>query len=147
LDDAETLLPTLIDIVEHHLRGTKFNIHVDLTMACSFKERMATTHLDGREDGDWVVTPRRGKQSRLMRFGLTHSNFSRAGCAKWGTLMRPQRYADHAARARASFNKRFWFEEGGYLYDVVDVDGAARAMRHAGRTNFLRVSLDNPVLQ
>jgi glycogen debranching enzyme len=28
--------------------------------------------------------------------------------------------AAHAAKAREFFNRRFWYEEGGYLYDVVD---------------------------
>ena len=36
--------------------------------------------------------------------------------------MRPPRIAEHAARARESFNRRFWYEEGGYLYDVVDAE-------------------------
>ncbi len=33
-----------------------------------------------------------------------------------------ERYEKWAEQARASFNDRFWFEEGGYLYDVVDVN-------------------------
>ncbi len=31
-----------------------------------------------------------------------------------------------------SFNRRFWYEQGGYLYDVVDAEGGgddARAVR------------------
>ena len=28
--------------------------------------------------------------------------------------------AEHAERARQSFNRRFWYADGGYLYDVVD---------------------------
>ena len=31
-----------------------------------------------------------------------------------------QRYQDNAARARKTFNERFWYDEGGYLYDVID---------------------------
>src|SRR5207248_7079812 len=28
--------------------------------------------------------------------------------------------AEHAEQARTSFNARFWYAEGGYLYDVID---------------------------
>ncbi len=56
-----------------------------------------------------------------------------------------QRYEEHARRARASFNKRFWFEEGGYLYDVVDSTNGDDA---ACRPNqVFAISLENPVLE
>ena len=64
-NDRETLrvlLPTLLDIVEHHLRGTRFGIAVDprdglLTQGA---EGYQLTWMDAKVD-DWVVTPRRGK--------------------------------------------------------------------------------------
>jgi glycogen debranching enzyme len=31
-----------------------------------------------------------------------------------------RQYKERAARARESFNERFWYTDGGYLYDVVD---------------------------
>ena len=49
-----------------------------------------------------------------------------------------------AARARESFNARFWYEEGGYLYDVVDGE---QGNDSACRPNQLfAISLDHPVL-
>ena len=74
-DDRTTLkllLPILIDIVEHHLRGTKFNIHVDPDdgLLIQGQEGYQLTWMDAKM-GDWVVTPRRGKLLRSMRFGLT----------------------------------------------------------------------------
>ncbi|MEY2439674.1 MAG: hypothetical protein QOI34_1059, partial [Verrucomicrobiota bacterium] len=56
------LLPTLIDIVEHHLRGTLFNIHVDQEdgLLAQGQEGYQLTWMDAKM-GDWVVTPRRGK--------------------------------------------------------------------------------------
>jgi glycogen debranching enzyme len=51
---------------------------------------------------------------------------------------------DLAERAYVSFNKRFWYEEGGYLYDVVDGE---RGDDSACRPNqVLAVALDHPVL-
>ena len=59
------LLPILIDIVEHHLRGTKFNIHVDPNdgLLDQGQEGYQLTWMDAKM-GDWVVTPRRGKSGR-----------------------------------------------------------------------------------
>src|SRR5205085_11870135 len=58
-----------------------------------------------------------------------------------------QKYDDHADRARASFNERFWFNDGGYLYDVVDCNGEAGTSDRSFRPNQLfAISLDHPVL-
>jgi predicted glycogen debranching enzyme len=56
------LIPKLIDIVGHHLRGTKFNIHVDPKdgLLVQGQEGYQLTWMDAKV-GDWVVTPRRGK--------------------------------------------------------------------------------------
>ena len=58
----ESLLPGLIEIVEHHLRGTKFNIHVDPNdgLLVQGEEGYQLTWMDAKM-GDWIVTPRRGK--------------------------------------------------------------------------------------
>src|SRR5438128_5678224 len=64
-NDRETLrqlLPKMIDIIDQHIRGTRFNIHVDpedglLTQGA---EGYQLTWMDAKV-GDWVVTPRRGK--------------------------------------------------------------------------------------
>ena len=64
-DDRTTLkafAADLVDIVEHHLRGTKFNIHVDPAdgLLVQGEEGYQLTWMDAKM-GDWVVTPRRGK--------------------------------------------------------------------------------------
>jgi glycogen debranching enzyme len=53
-------------------------------------------------------------------------------------------YLEHAERARQSFQKRFWYEAGGYLYDVVDGEGGDDP---ACRPNqVLAISLEHPIL-
>ena len=56
------LLPTLRDIVEHHLEGTRFGIGVDPRdgLLRQGAEGYQLTWMDAKV-GDWVVTPRRGK--------------------------------------------------------------------------------------
>src|SRR5919112_494459 len=61
-DTLRTLLPVFIDIVEHHLRGTRFGIHIDPAdgLFTQGAEGYQLTWMDAKV-GDWVVTPRRGK--------------------------------------------------------------------------------------
>jgi len=56
------LLPVLRDIVDHHLRGTRFGIGVDPSdgLLRQGQEGYQLTWMDAKV-GDWVVTPRRGK--------------------------------------------------------------------------------------
>src|SRR6266567_4573889 len=138
------LLPALIDTVEQHLRGTKFNIHVDPNdgLLVQGEEGYQLTWMDAKM-GDWVVTPRRGKAVEINALwynalclldGWTRQHGGADGLD----------LAGHAARARESFNARFWYEEGGYLYDVVDGE---RGDDPACRPNqVFSISLDYPVL-
>ena len=56
------LLPRLLDIVDHHRRGTHFGIGVDPRdgLLRQGAEGYQLTWMDAKV-GDWVVTPRRGK--------------------------------------------------------------------------------------
>jgi len=56
------LIPKLLDIVDHHLRGTRFNIKVDPAdgLLSQGEEGYQLTWMDAKVD-DWVVTPRAGK--------------------------------------------------------------------------------------
>ena len=56
------LVPRLLDIVAHHLKGTRFGIGVDPDdgLLRQGAEGYQLTWMDAKV-GDWVVTPRRGK--------------------------------------------------------------------------------------
>jgi len=58
----KTLLPKLLDIVEHHMRGTRFGIGVDPEdgLLSQGDQGYALTWMDAKY-GEWIVTPRRGK--------------------------------------------------------------------------------------
>ena len=99
--------------------------------------------MDAKVD-DWVVTPRRGKAVEIN--ALWHN----ALCLLAGWLHEEGDEAatltltEHADRARVSFNRRFWYPEGGHLYDVVDGD---QGDDPACRPNQLfAISLPHPVL-
>jgi predicted glycogen debranching enzyme len=146
--DAATLrllLPTLVEIIERHLAGTRFGIGVDSKDGLLRQGAVGyqLTWMDAKVD-DWVVTPRRGKAVeinalwynalRLLEGWLTAS-----GDETTGRVLR-----EHADLARASFNERFWYPEGGYLYDVVDGESGNDP---ACRPNqVLAIALRHPVL-
>ncbi len=145
--DKETLaviLPKLISIVDHHLAGTRFNIGVDPTdgLLRQGEEGYQLTWMDAKVNG-WVVTPRRGKAVEL------NALWYNALCllANWLSDAQDERAVtlrEHAARARESFNQRFWNAASGYLYDVID--GPEKLDDSCRPNQILAIALDNPVL-
>jgi len=141
------LLPTLIDIAEHHLRGTRFNIHVDPTdsLLAQGQEGYQLTWMDAKMD-DWVVTPRRGKAVEINALWYNALCLLANWLRETGDEVSAQVYDEHAERERVSFNNRFWFAEGGHLYDVVDVDGRSGNDPSCRPNQLFAISLDHPVL-
>ena len=143
----QILLPTLIDVVEHHLRGTKFNIHVDpedgllIQGAAGYQ----LTWMDAKM-GDWVVTPRRGKAVEINALWYNALRLLTHWLQETESPAVPI-YQKLAERARESFNERFWFQDGGYLYDVIDVDGGNTSDPACRPNQVFAISLDYPVLE
>lgn len=141
------LLPTLLDIVEHHLRGTRFDIHVDPNdgLLMQGEEGYQLTWMDAKM-GDWVVTPRRGKAVEINALWYNALCLLAHWLREAGDEPSAQQYDQHAERARASFNNRFWFADGGYLYDVVEVNGGSDSDSSCRPNQLFAISLDHPVL-
>ncbi len=141
------LLPVLIDIAEHHLRGTRFNIHVDPKdgLLAQGEEGYQLTWMDAKM-GDWVVTPRRGKAVEINALWYNALRLLALRLRENGEDASAQRYEEQAEQARVSFNDRFWFAEGGCLYDVVDVDGSNKNDSSCRPNQLFAISLDHPVL-
>ncbi|HEY2124735.1 MAG TPA: amylo-alpha-1,6-glucosidase, partial [Chthoniobacterales bacterium] len=142
------LLPTLVDIIEHHLRGTKFNIAADPEdgLLRQGADGYQLTWMDAKM-GDWVVTPRRGKAVEINALWYNALQLLARWLGQTGEASQAERYEVAARRALASFNQRFWYDDGGYLYDVVDCNGAPGTHDRSCRPNQLfAISLDHPVL-
>jgi predicted glycogen debranching enzyme len=147
-DDRLTLrllLPRLQDVVAHHLRGTRFGIHVDPHdgLLSQGQEGYQLTWMDAKV-GDWVVTPRRGKAVEInaLWYNALRLLESWVRLEQGTDAARP--LGEHAERARHSFNERFWYATGGYLYDVVDRENGDDP---ACRPNqVFAISLDYPIL-
>ena len=139
------LLPTLRDIIDHHLQGTRFGIAVDPAdgLLRQGADGYQLTWMDAKCDG-WVVTPRRGKAVEINALWYNALSLMERWTYQEQGADAAQLYAGHAERARTSFNARFWYEQGGYLYDVVDgPDGDSAECRP---NQLLAISLPHPVL-
>src|SRR5713101_2152927 len=115
------LFPVLTDIVDWHVRGTRYNIHVDPTDGLLYagEPGVQLTWMDAKV-GDWVVTPRIGKPVEVNALWLntmaTMAQFARhlgRPAGPWDTL---------ADRVKTGF-ERFWSESAGHCYDVLDSPG------------------------
>ena len=138
------LLPKLKSIFEHHVRGTRFGIGVDPKdgLVKQGEEGYQLTWMDAKVDG-WVVTPRRGKAVEINALWYNALRLLGDWLREEGDPMAPQ-VEESAERTRESFNARFWYSDGGYLYDVVDGEqGDDTACRP---NQILAISLDHPVL-
>ena len=139
------LLPTMERIAREHLNGTRFGIGIDPAdgLLRQGEEGYQLTWMDAKVD-DWVVTPRRGKAVELNALWYNALCHLQGWLRSEGHDAEAEVYAQHAARARESFNARFWNERLGYLNDVVDgPDGDSGECRP---NQVLAISLDHPVL-
>jgi predicted glycogen debranching enzyme len=112
------LFPVLQSIVEHHVKGTLFNIHMDTDgLISASAEGLQLTWMDAKM-GDWVVTPRRGKPVEIQALWYNALNLM----AEWAQQLgqASQEYEELAQRARKSFNDRYWNADRGCLFDVID---------------------------
>ena len=117
------LLPKLVEVVEHHLRGTQFGIVVDADgLLTQGQQGYALTWMDAKV-GDWVVTPRRGKAVEINALWYNALRLLGLWLREEARFEESEEIERHAARAKNSFNERFWYAEGGYLYDVIDGNG------------------------
>jgi predicted glycogen debranching enzyme len=133
--DAATLqklYPVLAEMVEAHVAGTRYNIHVDPTDGLLFAggPGVQLTWMDAKI-GDWVVTPRTGKAVEINALWInaleTMAHFAR-------TLNQPvEKFDSLGAQAKRSVQK-FWNAQRNCCFDVIDVP----AGKPAGNDSALR---------
>jgi predicted glycogen debranching enzyme len=111
--DRRALHAAIDAIVNGYARGTRFGIRADGTGLLSAGEQgVQLTWMDAKV-GDWVVTPRIGKPVEIQALWINALRIAGRRSARWAAL---------ASGARATFVERFWNQERGFLFDVVDVD-------------------------
>ena len=139
------LLPKFRDILTHHQHGTRFGIGMDPQdgLLKQGAKGYQLTWMDAKVD-DWVVTPRRGKAVEINALWHNALRLTEAWLRETGDEDGAGPIGELAARVKDSFNRRFWSENRGYLYDVVDGEnGDDDAFRP---NQILAMSLRHPVL-
>ncbi len=130
------LFPILGEIIQWHIRGTDYGIHIDpqdgLLSAGAIGVQL--TWMDAKVD-DWVVTPRRGKPVEINALWYYTLTVMEA----WAVHLSidATEYSQLRTQVRQHFASRFWYQEGGYLYDVIDVDGISGSNDASLRPNQL----------
>ena len=122
------LFPVLRDIVDWHLRGTRYHIKVDERDGLLFagEKGVQLTWMDAKI-GDWVVTPRTGKPVEVNALWY-NALCSMVEFAR--ILDEPDDlYQTWATKAKEGF-ARFWNAEAQMCYDVIDgPDGDDASLR------------------
>ena len=122
---VEKLYPVLNGIVDAHLAGTRYNIHVDPADGLLYAgdRGVQLTWMDAKV-GDWVVTPRTGKSIEVNALWInaleTIAQFAR------DSKLPADRFEGVAAHAQHSFQK-FWNAERNCCFDVIDSPSTGKA--------------------
>ena len=124
----ESLYLVLVDMIEWHRKGTRYGIRVmEDGLLNAGAPGVQLTWMDAKI-GDWVVTPRSGKPVEIQALWYNALRIIEEFSRQFGDRERQQTYGAMASKARSTFNRVFWNNEAGRLYDVVDVsvDGSMR---------------------
>ena len=117
----QRLFPVLAGMIDAHVAGTRYNIHVDPADGLLFAggPGVQLTWMDAKI-GDWVVTPRTGKPVEINALWINALE-TMAGFAQ--LLAKPSTaYEKLAAKAKQSFRK-FWNASRNCCFDVIDSPG------------------------
>lgn len=139
------LLPQLQAIVAAHIQGTGFGIGVDPSdgLLKQGEDGYQLTWMDAKVDG-WVVTPRRGKAVEINALWYNALRLLEGWLRQSAMNNEAGEIAARAQQVRESFNRRFWYEQGGFLYDVVDGETGDDASCRPNQ--IFAISLKHPVL-
>ncbi|HJP82452.1 MAG TPA: amylo-alpha-1,6-glucosidase, partial [Fimbriimonadaceae bacterium] len=120
---AQLIAPAISSAIDSYCRGTDFGIRMDKGgLLTQGGEGLQLTWMDAKI-GDWVVTPRGGKAVEINALWINalacaSEVLKRTGkdCSAWREIER---------LASESFESRFWNEEAGCYFDVIDPEDNA----------------------
>jgi len=114
------LYGVMVGIIAWHVRGTRYHIKVDASGLLNAGEPgVQLTWMDAKV-GDWVVTPRTGKPVEIQALWYNALRIIGDLADQLEDETGRKRYGTMATLAKWSFNRNFWNEEAGCLYDVVN---------------------------
>jgi predicted glycogen debranching enzyme len=124
------LILAVLNIVDAYVRGTRYHIRAqgDGLLAAG-DPSVQVTWMDAKV-GDRCMTSRAGKAVEIQALWINAlriaADLDPARCSVW---------MEGFERARAAFSERFWREDVGWCYDVVDTDNVSGAVDPSFRPN------------
>jgi predicted glycogen debranching enzyme len=121
IQTLEKLFPVLAGMIEAHVKGTRYQIHVDPADGLLYagERGVQLTWMDAKV-GDWVVTPRTGKAVEINALWINALETMREFAA--ALKMPNDAYQALSRNARDGFSK-FWNAERRCCYDVIEAPG------------------------
>ena len=108
--------PTLQSIIDHHVKGTLFDIHVDSDGLLAHGAQL--TWMDAAPDNK-PVTPRAGKAVEIQALWYNALKTMQFLAHRFDQRNRAELYEEMAEKARTSFLEKFWNRQTNCLFDVV----------------------------
>jgi len=138
-----SLYAVLKDIVHWHVKGTRYQIHVDDDgLLFSGEPGVQLTWMDAKV-GDRVLTPRHGKPVEIQALWYNALRVMEHLAEQFKEPNAKHEYGAMADKTCASFNELFWNEQTGCLYDVVNGENRDASIRP---NQVIAVSLTNTML-
>ncbi|MBC7795824.1 MAG: glycogen debranching enzyme family protein, partial [Pyrinomonadaceae bacterium] len=137
------LYEKLVEIIIWHLRGTRYNIHVDTDgLLFAGEENSQLTWMDATSNGK-SVTPRIGKAVEIQALWYNALRVTEHFAEKFYDSSGQYQYNSIANLAELSFNQKFWNEESECLFDCINAGQTDKSIRP---NQIFAVSLKNSML-
>ncbi len=123
------IMPVLKDIIDWHLKGTRFNIHVDEDgLLYAGEPGVQLTWMDAKV-GDKVITRRQGKAVEINALWYNTLMIYAELLEKFETQTAANKFERRAEVVKRRFLELFWDEKLGYLYDCIDGENKDSSLR------------------
>jgi predicted glycogen debranching enzyme len=143
-DFIASILPSLRDAMRAYLEGTSYGIRADEDgLLSGGTESTQLTWMDAKA-GDRAITPRAGKPVEVNALWYNALRIMAELCSDFGGLAEERRYGQLAAKVFDSFNRQFWDDTRGCLFDCL---GSGQVDDSVRPNQVFAISLTYPVLE
>ena len=122
----EKLWENLKTVIHYHEKGTLFGIRLDSDGLIMHGSRL--TWMDAVVDGD-EFTPRTGKAVEIQALWYNALKTMEMLANRFEEPALAEKYLLMADKTRASFNEKYWNQEKGCLFDVLEASGVDASLR------------------
>jgi len=136
----EAFWPTLQSMIDYHVHGTLFGIHIDADGLLAHGAQL--TWVDAAVNGK-PVNAREGKAVEIQALWYNALRIMQLLAKRFGQSSKAEQYQEMAEKAQKSFLERFWNPQKNYLCDVVSETDRDNSLRP---NQVLAASLDFTML-